>query len=308
MKKGLWFIFIFSVLTACSHASDHNESKDDKTLEYTEEDLAGERTEFGTELYSQDSNQDSAPQEDSDKGKKITERLDRKVIYTADLQIEVKSYQQTLQHIQNQVEQLDGYIVESHMSEDTESGAKTGQITTRVPQAKFQEFITLVEDGSSKVLESSTSGQDVTEEYIDLESRLKSKHVVEDRLLAFMEKANKTEDLLKISSDLAEVQEEIEEITGRMKYLENKSDLATVSIYLQEKNVKLSGTGKEDLNTWEQTQQQFMKSINFLISGFSSLFVFVIGNVPIFLLIGIIGFIVFFIIRKRKVTKERQKS
>lgn len=304
MKKGLWFIFIFSVLTACSHASDHNESKDDKTLEYTEEDLAGERTEFGTELYSQDSNQDSAPQEDSDKGKKITERLDRKVIYTADLQIEVKSYQQTLQHIQNQVEQLDGYIVESHMSEDTESGAKTGQITTRVPQAKFQEFITLVEDGSSKVLESSTSGQDVTEEYIDLESRLKSKHVVEDRLLAFMEKANKTEDLLKISSDLAEVQEEIEEITGRMKYLENKSDLATVSIYLQEKNVKLSGTGKEDLNTWEQTQQQFMKSINFLISGFSSLFVFVIGNVPIFLLIGIIGFIVFFIIRKRKVTKK----
>src|SRR5690625_5914174 len=160
------------------------------------------------------------------------------------------------------------------MYEDQENESKHGQITVRIPQEKFQEFIKLVEEGSYKVLESSTSGQDVTEEYVDLESRLKSKRVVEERLISFMEQAEKTEDLLKISNDLAEVQEQIEELTGRMKYLQNKSDLATVTIYIQESNVELSGTGKDKLNTWEETEQQFMKSINFLIITFSSLFIF----------------------------------
>src|SRR5690625_3932546 len=121
-----------------------------------------------------------------------------------------------------------------------------------------------------------------------------------------MEDAEKTEDLLQISSDLANVQEEIEEITGRMKYLDDQSDLATVSIHIQEMNTQLSSTGKDDLNTWEQTKEQFMKSINFLISAFSSLFVFFIGNVPVFILIGIIGFIIFFIIRNIKQKNKRK--
>src|SRR5690606_12068557 len=125
-------------------------------------------------------------------------------------------------------------------------------ITVRIPQDQFREFIQLVEDGSSKVLESSISGQDVTEEYVDLESRLKSKRVVEERLLAFMEKAEKTEDLLTISNDLAIVQEDIEEVLGRMKYLENRTNLATVTIHIQENNVTLSTINNEELNTWEQ--------------------------------------------------------
>jgi hypothetical protein len=173
-------------------------------------------------------------------------------------------------------------------------------MTVRIPQKQFTEFIKIVEQGSSKVLENTTSGQDATEEYIDLESRLTSKRVVEERLLSFMDQAKKTEDLLKISNDLADVQEEIEKITGQMNYLENKSDLATINIYIQEANVSLTGTGKDDLNTWEQTKQQFMKSINFLITAFSSLFIFLIGNVPVILLIGIVILGILLIVRKTK--------
>src|SRR5690625_1979958 len=205
---------------------------------------------FGMELYNNDDGQhELESKENSSTNTKTVDPLERKVIYNAELHIEVKSYQQTLNDIQKQVTNFHGYIVESSMYEEQENGAKIGQITARVPQEKFQDFIKLVEDGSSKVVESSTSGQDVTEEYVDLESRLKSKRIVEDRLLSFMEQAKKTEDLLKISSDLAEVQEEIEAISGRMKYLQNKSDLATITIYIDEKNVKISGTGKDNLNT-----------------------------------------------------------
>lgn len=148
-------------------------------------------------------------------------------------------------------------------------------------------------------MDSSITGQDVTEEYIDLESRLKSKQTVESRLLSFMEQAEKTEDLLAISKDLAKVQEEIETIKGRMNYLENKADLAAVTISIEENKVEVKNLGDSQLKTWEKTKEQFKKSINFLISAFSSLFIFLIGYLPLFFLLGIIAFIIIFIIRKR---------
>lgn len=212
----------------------------------------------------------------------------------------MKDYQKALNDIQNQVVDRGGYVVESLMSESAEDDSTSGMITARVPQDKFREFVQLVEDGSSKVLESSISGDDVTEEYIDLESRLKSKRVVEKRLLNFMEKAEKTEDLLKISDDLATVQGKMEEITGRMNYLENKVNLATVTIHIQENKVKVSGINDEERNTWEKTKQQFMKSINFLISAFSGLFVFIIGNLPVLIPLAAIALGTFLIVRKSR--------
>ncbi len=308
VRKGLFFVLIFclSILAACGNGTKNSESSDKATIGVEED--SPNVVNFGTEMYSSESEQDSISQAEDDAGSDKTSgnALDRKVIYTADLQVEVKNYEKSLQNIQSEVTRFDGYIVESSMYEDPEISAKNGQITARIPQEGFQEFIKIVEEGSSKVLESSTSGQDVTEEYVDLESRLKSKRVVEDRLLSFMEQAKKTEDLLKISSDLADVQGEIEEITGRMKYLENKSDLATVTIFMQENNVSIKGTGKDKLNTWEQTKQQFMKSINFLITACSSVFVFLIGNLPIIILIGIISLAIVVFIKKRSKVKKAE--
>ena len=309
MKKSLIvsFIFLCFILTACGDTANDSEQSDGMADKAIEEDSADIISGFGSEQNIEVGEEPEIElKENNDTDEKLDDQLKRKVIYTADLHIEVKSYQQTLQDIQEQVNELEGYIVESNMYEDEDGTSKQGHVRARIPQEKFEDFIDFVEDGSSKVIESSTSGQDVTEEYVDLDSRLTSKRVVEDRLLSFMEDAEKTEDLLQISSDLANVQEEIEEITGRMKYLDDQSDLATVSIHIQEMNTQLSSTGKDDLNTWEQTKEQFMKSINFLISAFSSLFVFFIGNVPVFILIGIIGFIIFFIIRNIKQKNKRK--
>ncbi|UZD14989.1 DUF4349 domain-containing protein [Virgibacillus natechei] len=230
-------------------------------------------------------------------------QIDRKVIYTANLRIEVQEYQQAVNDIQTEVADRGGYIVDSTMQEGTDEDSTNGQITARIPQEQFQEFIQIVEDGSSKVVESSVSGQDVTEEYIDLESRLESQQVVEERLLSFMEEAEATEDLLAISDDLANVQGEIEEITGRMNYLENRTDLATVTIHIEENNVSIAG---DELNTWEQTKQQFMKSINAVISFFSGLFVFFVGSLPVLVILGIVGLGGFLIYRKIK--KDRQEN
>jgi hypothetical protein len=87
---------------------------------------------------------------------------------------------------------------------------------------------------------------------------------------------------------------------GRMKYLENQSDLSTITIDLYEENVIVPNLEKDELNTWEKTKKQFVTSTNFLLGAFSGTFVFFIGNLPVFLLIGVFMIILFWGIKKSR--------
>ncbi|QOR68391.1 DUF4349 domain-containing protein [Cytobacillus suaedae] len=243
---------------------------------------------------------------DSNKGSQQS----RMVIYHADLHLEVKDYKSVHSKIEMLVNEMKGYIVESNVYNHGENQME-GRLTVRVPQSYFNSFISQVGDMSEKVNHQNITGQDVTEEYVDLESRLKSKEVVEERLLQFMKDAKETKDLLQISSDLAVVQEEIEQIKGRMNYLENQANLSTVSMTLYENKVIVPEIDGSGLNTWDKTKKQFMDSINFILGAVSGFFVFLIGNSPILLLLGLLGFVVYLFMRRiarQKIREEQQKS
>ncbi|MEC2158495.1 DUF4349 domain-containing protein [Virgibacillus halodenitrificans] len=293
----LFVAIILIILSGCSNESENGNKQADSYMteeadrKITEESKEGEATTESTEDASIENSENKTEQQTPNEQNPST----RKIIYTANLEIEVNSYEKALKNIQKKVEVYQGYIVESTMFEEEENKGTSGFITVRVPQEKFREFIQLVEDGSENVLSSSISGQDVTEEYVDLESRLRSKQVVEERLLSYMKKAEKTEDLLAISKDLASVQEEIDQIKGRMKYLENKSELATITIHMTENNLTISG---EDLNTWDKTKQQLLKSLNWLLTAVSGFIIFFVGNLPIILVTVSIAAIVLIAIRK----------
>ncbi|MDR7076456.1 glucan-binding YG repeat protein [Neobacillus niacini] len=219
------------------------------------------------------------------------------VIYQADLQLRVKKFEQTLQTIEEHVVKYGGYISESNVSKDGVEQV-SGSITVRIPQKNFQAFLRDAEGQAAEVLQRNITGTDVTEEYVDLESRLKSKRVVEERLTSFMESAQKTEDLLKISADLAAVQVEIETIQGRMKYLENQTTLSTIHISLYENKVIVPNLDDEDLNTWDKTKKQFMKSTNMLLAAISGLIVFLLGNLPILLILAVVAVLIYLYIKK----------
>ncbi|MGP4066049.1 DUF4349 domain-containing protein [Oceanobacillus sp. M65] len=312
MKKAIWFLLgVMVFLTACSNEQENiGESSEDFAMDSVEESM-DEAEKQGTEFSETENNEatESGGQEAAEVETKEVEVEERKIIYTANLRLEVKEYQQAVDEIESQVADFNGYIVDSSTYGSSEESSTSGHITARIPQERFREFIQLVEEGAGKLLESNVSGQDVTEEYVDLESRLKSKRVVEERLLSFMEKAEKTEDLLTISSDLAKVQEEIEQVTGRMNYLRNKADLATVQIDIEENNVNITGMSEDDLNTWERTKQQFLKSINTILAVLSGLFVFIAGNLPILIPLGVIALVVWLVVkRKRSTIKKEDKD
>ncbi|SDM05940.1 DUF4349 domain-containing protein [Bacillus sp. OK048] len=293
MKKILrlsFLIMLLFTLAACSSSSKSEEAKLSSDSSVAMDSGRAGMVEKPEASFDNNAKQDEVTPTDLDAPNQM-------VIYQADLQLRVKKFEETLQSIEDHVGKYGGYITESTISKDGVEQV-SGSITVRVPQNSFQAFLRDAEGQAAEVLQRRITGTDVTEEYVDLGSRLKSKRVVEERLTTFMESAVKTEDLLKISADLAAVQEEIETILGRMKFLENQTSLSTVHISLYENKVIVPNLEDGDLNTWDKTKKQFMKSTNMLLAGISGLVVFLLGNLPILIILIVAGLAIYFYIKK----------
>ncbi|MCM3768668.1 DUF4349 domain-containing protein [Neobacillus niacini] len=302
MKK-LFILVIFLLFVGMAGCSNAGSSKDESAKMSVENKAVMDSSSSGGPEKSALTNREG---DQSKPDKTVTVQVQNKmVIYQANLELRVKKFAQTVRNLEEKVSQYGGYIAESDVTREGKE-LLNGRLTIRLPQQHFQEFLHDAEGQAAEVLQRNITGQDVTEEYVDLESRLKSKRVVEERLLSFMKEAAKTEDLLKISADLAAIQEEIETIEGKMKFLENQTSFSTVTITLYENKVVVPDIDKDQLNTWEKTKKQFMKSTNLLLSFFSGLVVFTIGNLPIliiFIILAVLGFIIY----KKRMGRQRQE-
>lgn len=300
MKKYLivFTICLTIILTACS-----NNYTSDKAVHVAEDremqSLENEASDF------QSSDGDGAEEADKTSTNRSTVETtnNQMIIYTGFIEIEVSDYNKTVTNIINKVNELNGFIVKSNEYQHRVDENRIGEIVVRIPDEHFHSFMNHVEDSSTKVLSKTTSGNDVTEEYVDLQSRLRSKQAVEERLLSFMKEAEKTDDLLKISNDLARVQEEIEQIKGRMNYLENHVAFSTITINIQEKAVIIPEIkNTSELNTMENATKLFFETINAILNVFSKFIVLLIGYSPI--IVPLLIFALIILIRRKKLSDD----
>ncbi|GEN34908.1 DUF4349 domain-containing protein [Aneurinibacillus danicus] len=249
------------------------------------------------------SSNEAKPFPSSEKTKAVSATM---MVYNAELSLNVKDFATAQKGLTALVEKMDGYIVEAQSYTLGEgSSLLRGDFRARIPSAHFNTFLEQAEKLGVNVTNRTIQGRDVTEEYVDLEARLASKQVMENQLLGFMKKAQKTEDLLQIARDLNNVQTEIEQLKGKIKYLKNQSDFATVTIHMEESKAVLPSLSDNPVSTWDKTKQQFMMSIKFVLEGAATLFVFIVGTSPLLLVIGaIVAGIIYFKRRKKKNTES----
>lgn len=298
--KRLAVVLSFILLLAgCSGGMSKEDSKSSGDMGAKTESMENNTSD---EISFSETEQDSAATDGvsgDQKAKTNTAELsvERMVIFNAEMNLRVKNFEKARNALEQKAKSYKGYIVQSS-SNRYDGEQQSGTMTFRIPQEHFQSFLNDAEGLSVQVYNRQVSGQDVTEEYVDIESRLKSKKAVEARLLDFMKEAKKTEDLLKISTDLARVQEEIEQIAGRKKYLENQSALSTVTITIEENDVPVPKFDNENLNTWQKIKKQFAENINLLLAAGSGVIVFFVGNLPILLIVGIIVTGIIIVVRR----------
>jgi hypothetical protein len=294
----LWKVWVLICVLLLGACSSNGGSK--KEAEYNM--AGGDSSEGKTEVSKSSADEGSVSSEKSEKKQSIKDQ--RKVIYNADLRITVEKLQNAMETVRKMVDDKGGYIVESNTNIG-EEGYQDGMMTVRVPMNGFRPFLQEVKDLSEGAPHESVRGEDVTEEYVDLSSRLKAKQQVRDRLESFMKEAERTEDLLKISSDLARIQEEIEQIEGRLNFLKNQSDYSTVTIQFEVKNLKAEKLQTGDLNTWKKTKMLFMETVNFFVSAISFIVVALFGLAPVWI---VLIPVIIWIWRRKKGQKKKPGS
>ncbi|HEX5688675.1 MAG TPA: DUF4349 domain-containing protein, partial [Roseiflexaceae bacterium] len=157
-------------------------------------------------------------------------QIDRLVIKTADLSLQVESVRDAEAAVRAKVQALGGYVVKAENSGADES--MTAQITFRVPAQRFDEALSGMQGLAKKVLGRTVSGDDVTEEFVDLQSRLRNLEATRARLATFLDKAATVEEALKVNESLSQIQGEIEQVKGRTEYLKQSAALSTVTVAL----------------------------------------------------------------------------
>ena len=156
---------------------------------------------------------------------------ERMIVRTGDMSLVVKDITQACDDIAQLAARFDGYVVSSQISGEEEE--MRGWISIRVPDDKFEQALAELRNLAVRVKSESTSSQDVTEEYIDLQSRLNNAEATEKQYLALLEKAVDVEDILKIYQSLSQVRQQIEQIKGQMQYLERTASMSRISVYLE---------------------------------------------------------------------------
>ncbi|MFN2135447.1 MAG: DUF4349 domain-containing protein [Candidatus Promineifilaceae bacterium] len=156
---------------------------------------------------------------------------ERIIIHNGEMSIVVTDTEEAMNTISQMVAQNGGWVVNSNVFQYSDE-AMTGSMVVRVPSDGFDSFLEAVRRLSVEVTRISTSGQDVTEEYVDLSSRLDNLETTAERVRAFMDEAETVEEALEVSRELSSLTEEIEVIKGRLQYLEQSAAYSAVTIDL----------------------------------------------------------------------------
>jgi hypothetical protein len=230
--------------------------------------------------------------------------VERLIIRNAWLDIVVPDTETVLDEVNDLVDELGGYVVESSVSQYQEGLRAT--VRFRVPAESLDAALDRIRELATDVRGENISGQDVTEEYVDLKSRLRYLEATEERLLEFLEQAEDTEAALAVYEQLQGIQADIEQVKGRMQYLEQSAAMATVSLDItpDELAQPIQVGGWHPEGTARDALQSLIHVLQFLVDAAIVIFILVIPTL-IVIAIPIVGlfFLIRAIVRRRRARK-----
>lgn len=232
----------------------------------------------------------SAPQE-----------IERLVIKTGEVTVVVKDVRAVIKSISEFVEQKKGFVVNSQIYK---SGlAPYGIITVRIPSKEFESGILEIKS-LGEVQRESVNGNDVTEEYVDLDARLRNLLATEKQFLDILKKAEKITDILAVERELSQVRSNIEVLEGRMKYLKTSAEMSSLTVHLSTDPNVLPTI--EDPNEWKPLAV-LKAAVRGLISvgkNLANLLIYFVVFIPLWLLIVLIVWVARLLVRRARRGEE----
>ncbi|HEV3122265.1 MAG TPA: DUF4349 domain-containing protein [Isosphaeraceae bacterium] len=220
----------------------------------------------------------------------------RKIIYNADIDLVVEDFAKGEAALMRLMEETKGYLASADVT-GSPGRQRFGTWKVRVPIERFQGFV----DGVIKLGElqhRQTTSQDVTEEYYDLDARIKNKKVEEARLLKHLEESTgKLKEILDVEREISRVREEIERQEGRLRLLENLTALTTVTIVLHEREGYVP---PEAPSFGTLIGRTFSESVDYLVDLGKAVVLVAVAVVPWLPVLALVGLLLWLLVRRAR--------
>ncbi len=230
--------------------------------------------------------------------------IQRLIIRNASLDLVVADTQAAMDQITSLVNELDGYVVESNVYQYQEG--LQAYLTLRIPAEKLDLALERFRALATEVRSERITGQDVTQEYTDLQSYLRNREAVQARLLEYLEKAETTEDALAVDQQLRQIEAEIEQTKGRIQYLEQSAALSQVMITLtpDELAQPIQVGGWRPVGTLRNAFQSLIRVMQFLVDAVIVIVVLILPT-AIVIAAPLVGafFLIRYLVRRRHTRK-----
>jgi hypothetical protein len=203
---------------------------------------------------------------------------DKKIIKTADINVEVKSFRTFADRLRRNVKRSGGYIAQEQQTQYLSKVENT--VTIKVPVDQFEDLMQGLTSDSDRLEEKKISSEDVTAEMVDTRSRLETKKEVRERYLELLRQAKNMKDILAVQEVINDIQEDMDAAAGRIAYLGHSAAFSTINLKFYQ---VLDATAMNDPTFWHKLKDSVDEGWNWtksLLLGLASIW-------PLFLLGGL---------------------
>ena len=234
-----------------------------------------------------------------------SQNRDAKIVYTANMDLETTEFEKAISDINAAVERFNGYFANSSQSGQN-SSYRYADYTIKVPKNEFNNFLNFIGE-TCAVTYTSTTAEDITDAYYDVDSRLMTARTKLERLQELLAKADNMSDIITIESAISDTEWEIENLTGTLRTYDHQVDYATVYLSLREV-YKLSGTDNAPLTLGKRIGSSFVRGLKSVGNFLEDLLVWLAYSWIWLAVIAVVVVVIIRIVKKKGFRIRRKKK
>lgn len=231
----------------------------------------------------------------------VTSDKKMKIIKSSSLMSQTDNYDKFINELIIKINSIGGFVEQNNTnvySAYETKKLKYGYLTLRIPEDKFYEIISFIEE-QSEVNQKNISEIDKTKEYYDKDNQIKNLEAQEAKLRELFEKATTVQDMITIENELRRIRTEIDSLNMSLKDIDDRASLSTISLEVQEVlPANFNITGRDSV--WDRAKEGFINTVNGIVNLVENILILIISLSPILIPFAIILIIVFIKIRKNQ--------
>ncbi|WDV47301.1 DUF4349 domain-containing protein [Clostridiaceae bacterium M8S5] len=273
-----------------------NDNNEEKSIDFKSQDNI-DGTNIDNNIISGEADKAPIKEDSIDNNKEVKSK--RKLIKNVDLAIEVSDFDEAKKQIESHMQELGGFIENSSERVKSSQNAKNGDMVIRVPVKYIDNATKFIQD-LGRTIRIDTSVDDITKNYLDVNSEVENLKIQEERLREVLKKAEKVEEILKIEDELRRIRTEINKKTQVLKKWDDLVQYSTIHLDIEQAFYSNNKIASNDDNIWNRAKEGFVLNINRIIHFFQNLFIGIISGLPVIIPTMILLWLLYIIYKRIK--------